>query len=97
MRPLKEFYNGSFKQSLFSTLRPQSLITTAHTSLEHTHTGNKELVMTGTLRYAQTPTNQPKAKKKRKFIVACNIHPEVSSHTSSFEQKKKRLLPIIPR
>lgn len=46
----------------------------------HTYTGNKELVMTGTLRYAQTPTNQPKAKKKKFVIVACNIHPKVSAH-----------------
>lgn len=53
----------------------------------HTYTGNKELVMTGTLRYAQTPTNQPKAKKKSSSSLPATFIPK-SPHTSSFEQKR---------
>lgn len=98
-RPLKEFYNVSFKQSLFSTLRPQSLITNAHTSLEHTHIHWQQ--RTGDDRNTALRTNTHKStqgKKKKKVRHRCLQHSSQSLRTHPrLNKKEQTVLPIIPR
>lgn len=87
-RPLKELYKCHSSNPFFLARRSHSLTTNTHHLNTHTHTGNKELVMTGTLHYAQTPTTQPKAKKKSSTSLPATFIPR-SLHTSLFEPKKQ--------
>lgn len=90
-RPLKELYKCHSSNPFFLARRSHSLTTNTHHLNTHTHTGNKELVMTGTLHYAQTPTTQPKAKKKT-VQHHCLQHSSQGLCTHPrLNQKKKKL------